>query len=411
MSTVEGSGALRQVVPFLDITVPDFVWDSPEVAEARERSWVAETPLGLLVLRYAEAHSLSRDARLVSGFRDVVDLVGPGEGLVRDFMRDFMQSLEGPDHRRLRGLVTHAFTARRVAALQPFIRATAERLADELAAGGERDFVDAFADPLPAAVVCELLGFPPADYDTVGRWCRNTNLVLALGPDQSRVAEVEEGLAGMYDYFDTVIRERKAKPGDDLFSDILRAKQEDGALDDRELRTLIATLLVAGYQTTSHQLGHAMVAFAAHPEQWPLLREQPDLVTQAVEEVLRWCPTTTVVATKSAAEDFSVNGYPISKGTPVWLCAHSAQRDPLVFEGGDAFDITVRREASPLAFGGGAHYCLGAALARVELAEALEALAARLGPPEVAGPITWRPSTGVSGPDLLPLRFGAPTGA
>ncbi|MYS86623.1 cytochrome P450 [Embleya scabrispora] len=411
MSTVEGSGALRQVVPFLDITVPDFVWDSPEVAEARERSWVAETPLGLLVLRYAEAHSLSRDARLVSGFRDVVDLVGPGEGLVRDFMRDFMQSLEGPDHRRLRGLVTHAFTARRIAALQPFVRATAERLADELAAGGERDFVDAFADPLPAAVVCELLGFPPADYATVGRWCRNTNLVLALGPDQSRVAEVEEGLAGMYDYFDTVIRERQAKPGDDLFSDILRAEQEDGALDDRELRTLIATLLVAGYQTTSHQLGHAMVAFAAHPEQWWLLREQPDLVTQAVEEVLRWCPTTTVVATKSAAEDFSVNGYPISKGTPVWLCAHSAQRDPLVFEGGDAFDITVRREASPLAFGGGAHYCLGAALARVELAEAFAALAARLGPPEVAGPITWRPSTGVSGPDLLPLRFGAPTGA
>lgn len=254
-------------------------------------------------------------------------------------------------------------------------------------------------------------GLPPADYTTVGRWCRNTNLVLALGPDQSRVAEVEEGLAGMYDYFETVIRERKAKPGDDLFSDILRAKQEDGALDDRELRTLIATLLVAGYQTTSHQLGHAMVAFAEHPEQWPLLREQPDLVTQAVEEVLRWCPTTTVVATKSAAEDFSVNGYPISKGTPVWLCAHSAQRDPLVFEGGDAFDITVRREASPLAFGGGAHYCLGAALARVELAEAFAALAARLGPPEVAGPITWRPSTGVSGPDLLPLRFGALTGA
>ncbi|GHC75028.1 cytochrome P450 [Streptomyces flavofungini] len=407
MSTVAESGTSWQDLPFLDITVPDFAWDSPEVAEARERSWVAGTPLGLLVLRYAEAHSLSRDPRLVSGFRDVVDLVGPSDGLVREFMRDFMQSLEGPDHRRLRGLVTHAFTARRITALRPFIRATAERLADELAAGGERDFVAAFADPLPAAVVCELLGFPPEDHATVGRWCKNTNLVLALGPDQSRVGEVEEGLAGMYEYFETVIQERKAHLGDDLFSDILRAQQENGALDDRELRTLIATLLVAGYQTTSHQLGHAMVAFAAHPDQWPLLRKQPELVTQAVEEVLRWCPTTTVVATKSAAEDFAVNDLRIQAGTPVWLCAHSAQRDPLVFKGGDAFDITVKREASPLAFGGGAHYCLGAALARVELAEALDVLAARLGPPEVAGPITWRPSTGVSGPDVLPLRFGA----
>ncbi|GGO37666.1 cytochrome P450 [Streptomyces lasiicapitis] len=411
MSTVADSQTSWQDLPFLDITVPDFAWDSPEVAEARERSWVASTPLGLLVLRYAEAHSLSRDARLVSGFRGVVDLVGPSDGLVRDFMRDFMQSLEGPDHRRLRGLVTHAFTSRRITALTPFIRATAERLADELAAGGERDFVAAFADPLPAAVVCELLGFPPEDHATVGRWCKNTNLVLALGPDQSRVGEVEEGLAGMYDYFETVIKHRKTHLGSDLFSDILRAQQENGALDDRELRTLIATLLVAGYQTTSHQLGHAMVAFAAHPEQWALLRERPELIPRAVEEVLRWCPTTTVVATKAAAEDFTVNHFPIQAGTPVWLCAHSAQRDPLVFKGGDAFDITVEREATPLAFGGGAHFCLGAALARAELAEALQVLAARLDPPEIAGPITWRPSTGVSGPDVLPLRLRARTDA
>ncbi|MGA4838446.1 cytochrome P450 [Streptomyces sp. G45] len=407
MSTAAAPGTSWQDLPFLDITVPDFDWDSPEVAEARERSWVASTPLGLLVLRYAEAHALSRDPRLVSGFRGVVDLVGPSEGIVREFMRDFMQSLEGPDHRRLRGLVTHAFTSRRIAALRPFVRATAERLADRLAAGGEGDFVAAFADPLPAAVVCELLGFPPEDHATVGRWCKSTNLVLALGPDQSRVGEVEEGLAGMYDYFEAVVQERKARPGDDLFSDVLRAQREDGALDDRELRTLIATLLVAGYQTTSHQLGHAMVAFAAHPEQWKLLRERPELAPDAVEEVLRWCPTTTVVATKSAAEDFTVNGLPIQAGTPVWLCAHSAQRDPLVFRDGDAFDITARREAAPLAFGGGAHFCLGAALARVELAEAFQALTARLDPPEVAGPITWRPSTGVSGPDVLPLRFGA----
>ncbi|MEV0440590.1 cytochrome P450 [Streptomyces spectabilis] len=408
MTTVEETETAWENLPFLDITDPAFVWDSAEVAEARERSWIAGTPLGLLVLRYAEAHSLSRDPRLVSGFREVVDLVGPSEGLVREFMRDFMQSLEGPDHRRLRGLVTHGFTSRRINALKPFIRATAERLADELAAaGGACEFVDAYADPLPAAVVCEMLGFPPEDHAVVGRWCKNTNLVLALGPDQSRVSEVEEGLAGMYGYFEKVVRKLKENPGDDLFSDILRAQREDDALDDRELRTLIATLLVAGYQTTSHQLGHAMVAFSEHPEQWALLRERPELAPQAVEEVLRWCPTTTVVATKAAAETFTFNDLLIPAGTPVWLCAHSAQRDPLVFEDGDRFDITVERKPGTLAFGGGTHFCLGAALARLEMAEALVALTARLDAPQVTGPITWRPSTGVSGPDALPLRFGA----
>ncbi|MEV5506687.1 cytochrome P450 [Streptomyces orinoci] len=406
MSTAPTTESPWQDLPFLDIISPGFAWDSPEVAAAREKSWIARTPMGLLVLRYAEAHSLSRDARLVSGFRDVVDLVGPPSGIVRDFMRDFMQSLEGPDHRRLRGLVTHAFTSRRITALRPFIRDTAERLAGELATAGDCDFVAAFADPLPAAVVCELLGFPQEDQATVGHWCKETNLVAALG-DLSLVNRVEEALSGMYAYFDTVFPKLRANPGDDLLSDILRAQREQNALDEDELRTLVATLLVAGFQTTSHQLGHAMVAFAAHPGQWLLLRERPELAPQAVEEVLRWAPTTTVVATKSAAEDFEMNGLHIPAGTPVWLCAHSAQRDPRVFTDGDAFDITVKREAGTLAFGGGAHFCLGAALARVEIAEALQVLTARLDPPRITGEISWRPETGVSGPDVLPLRFGA----
>ncbi|GGM84244.1 cytochrome P450 [Longimycelium tulufanense] len=411
MSTATHTASSLSDLPFLDITAPGFTWESEEVAATREQCWIARTPVGLLVLRYAEAEELSRDPRLISGFRGVVELVGPKDGLARDFMRDFMQSLDGPDHRRLRGLVTRAFTPRRINELQPFVQATVEHLAGRLPTAGVYDFVEAFADPLPVAVVCRLLGVPSQDYDTVGRWCKDINLVVALSADHSLLPRVEEALEGVYGYLETVFHQRRVNPGSDLLSDLVRAQQQDGALDDEELRTLVVTLLVAGYQTTSHQLSHAMVAFAAHPEQWVLLRERPELATQAVEEVLRWSPTTTVVATKAAVEDFDFQGVHFPAGTPVWLCAHSAQRDPRVFADGDTFDITVERDASPLAFGGGPHYCLGAALARMELAEALTVLPSRLGPPQIAGPITWRPELGVSGPDILPLRFDGATPA
>ncbi|MGX8909918.1 cytochrome P450 [Streptomyces netropsis] len=408
MSTTAHTEPSWSDLPFLDFTDPGFAWDSAEVAEARERSWVARTPLALLVLRYAEAKDLARDPRLVSGFRGLVEMVGTPEGPARDFMRDFLQSLDGADHRRLRGLATHPFTPRRIIETQPFVRATVEQLADRLSASEECDFVQAFAHPLPAMVMCQLLGFPLDDYDTVGRLSMDANLGLALSDDRAMLTQVEQGLIRMFDYLEAAIEKLRANPGSDLTSDILRAHQE-GVLDDYEVRTLVATVLVAGYETTNHQLALAMVAFAQHPEQWMLLRERPELAPQAVEEVLRWSPTLPVTATRTAAEDFDVHGVRIPTGTPVFMCAHSAQRDPRVYADGDTFDITVKREAPTLAFGGGPHFCLGTALARVELAEALAVLPARLDPPRLTGPISWRTALGVAGPDTLPLRFGGTT--
>ncbi|MBH1938886.1 cytochrome P450 [Streptomyces sp. AV19] len=392
-------------LPYLDFTDPQFAWDSPAVAEAREKSWVARTPLALLVLRYAEADQLARDKRLISGFRGLVETVGTPEGPVRDFMVDFLQSLDGADHRRLRGLATHPFTPRRITEVRPFVRSTVEELAAKLPSG-EFDFVQHFAHPLPALVMCQLLGFPLDDYDAVGRLSMETNLGLALSNDRDVLAKVEQGLGRMFDYLVAAIEKRKADPGTDLTSDIVRAFH-DGVLDDYELRTLVATVLVAGYETTLHQLALAMVDFAQHPDQWMLLRENPELAPQAVEEVLRWSPTLPVTATRIAAQDFEVNGVRIPNGTPVFMCAHAAQRDPRVFADADTFDITVKREAPAIAFGGGPHFCLGTALAKVELAEALAVLPSLLDPPRITGEITWRHELGVAGPDVLPLRFGA----
>ncbi|MFG2666563.1 cytochrome P450 [Streptomyces sp. NPDC048387] len=177
----------------------------------------------------------------------------------------------------------------------------------------------------------------------------------------------------------------------------------NGALDTDERSGLVVDLLIAGFNTISHQLSLALIAFSYHPHQWMLLREHPELGEQAVNEVLRYSPTATIW--RHTAADLYHKGLLIPAGTPVHLSAHAARRDPHACPDGDIFDITRGRPTTLLAFGGGAHYCPGAALARTELAEALTALASRLGPPRITGPVTWRPPVGVSGPETLPLSF------
>jgi cytochrome P450 len=172
-----------------------------------------------------------------------------------------------------------------------------------------------------------------------------------------------------------------------------------------ELRNLLVTLVFGAHDNTRHQLANAMVAFAEHPDQWTLLGGHPELAAQAVEEVMRWCPSSPTII-RSAVEDFEYHGLPITRGTFLTICISAAQRDPRAFPGGESFDITVARSSPVLQFGAGPHHCLGAALARLEIAEALPALASRLGPPSIDGPVTWRPQVGIYGPNELPLRFG-----
>ncbi|MFE1789332.1 cytochrome P450, partial [Streptomyces sp. NPDC059525] len=238
-------------------------------------------------------------------------------------------------------------------------------------------------------------------------WAMDLSLILALDCDARLRSRVEECLAGLSSYVEALVRERAAGPGGgDVISCLLRAR-EDGILAPDELRTLVVQLMVAGTHTTSRQLGLAMVAFASHPEQWTRLRDRPDLVEGSVDEILRWCPTTATIGfPRVAADDLLYQGLRIPAGTNVWLGVHAANRDPRVHTDADTFDIgAVRREAPLLNFGGGSHHCPGALLARTELTEALTQLTAALGPPEITGPIRWRPPLGNIGPETLPLRF------
>jgi cytochrome P450 len=392
-------------VPFLDVVDPAFDFAAPEVMLAQAKNWYADSPIGLLVLRYAQAQDLLRDRRLDHNGRGFMERNGVFEGPIYDWFVPMIVNHDGPDHLRLRGLVAKAFTPRMINGLRPFVRAKAEALAEELASVEVCEFVEGFANPLPLAIMSELLGVPPEDYDKFSVWTTDLGLVFSLAHGGDIVARVENAVVGLNGYVDSLIEDKAKAPADDLISALVTIQRADGVVSEDELRNLIVTLVFAAHDTTRHQLSNGMVTFAEHPEQWNLLARRPELAPQAVEEIMRWRPSSTI-SYRSAIEDFDYGGLHIEKGTFLTICPQPAQRDPRVFKDGGSFDITVAREAPLLQFGAGPHHCLGAALARAELGEALPALTARLGPPSLAGPVTWRPPLGIHGPNELPLRFG-----
>lgn len=405
MTTQSGVTAPTDV-PFLNVIDPGFDFGSPEAMAAQAKSWYADSPIGLLVLRYAEAQDLLRDRRLNHNGRGYMEQSGVTEGPIYDWFVPMINNHDGEDHRRLRNLVAKAFTPRMINEIRPFVRAQAERMAEEMARADTCEFVESFADPLPLSVMCKLFGVPPGDYDTFRQWTSDIGLVFSLVHGGDAVTRVEKSVVGLYGYVSGLMEEKAKDPGDDMISTLVVAQRAEDQVSEEELRNLLVTLVFAAHDTTCHQLSNAMVVFSEHPDQWNLLAEHPELASSAVEELIRWVPSTPIIY-RCAAEDFEYGGLSIAKGTFMTMCAQTAQRDPRVFKNGGTFDITATGSASPLLFGAGPHYCLGASLARAEMCEALPALAKRLGAPSLAGAFTWRPPTGIHGPNELPLRFGA----
>ena len=424
--------ATRTDVPYLDTLAPDFRPNGPEVAEARARSWYARTPIGIMVLRHEALSRLLIDRRLRQGSHRILAAQGLTEGPMVEWMNSIILSIEGADHARQRRLVSMAFTPRAVTALRPRIREIADELIDQFPPG-QVEFMSAFADPYPARVICELLGVPARLRDRVHGWANDIGLMFG-DTAAANQARIETALAGLFAAVDVLIAERRAEPGTDLLSGLIAARDgrdeplsdacganqnsrsaptvqaseragNGGALTDDELGLLVSGLLFAGQDTTHHQLGHAMNLFLNHPDQWRLLTERPELAASAVQEVVRLAPSTPMTG-RLAVTDFEFDGVPIPAGTLLQMCLWGGNTDPDVF-GPDAerFDIAAERPA-PLTFGAGPHYCLGAALARAEMEEALPILARRLGPIRPGGPADWRPPQGITGPTRLPIAFG-----
>ncbi len=381
---------------FLDLRGEDFRTDPHAVLrELREADWRADTAMGTAVLRFDEVQAMLSSWSLRTPGADFLASQGITEGPLVDAMRGFLLNSDGPAHQRLRRAVGRAFTARRV---EDF-RADAGFLADELVDGlaDEFDFVADFAHPFALRSLCRFIGVPEDLRRVVGEWTADVGLLFGFSVAE-HAPRVEAALDNLHEFIDDLLDQRRRAPRDDLLSSLV-----DQSLTEAELRSLVITLMSAGQGTVQHQLGNAVAAFLAFPDQWRLLAADSSLAGQAAEEVVRFSPAALLGVPRIAKEDVVLNGVRLPAGSCVLPITGSANRDAAVFDEPDRLDVTATRTAH-LTYGGGIHYCLGAALARVELQEALPRLARALPSVRSNGPAEWLPPTeAVRGPTTLPV--------
>jgi cytochrome P450 len=310
-------------------------------------------------------------------------------------------SIDPPDHTRLRTLVAKAFTVRRVEALRPRVREIASQLATDMkAAGPPVDLVDAFALPLPVAVICELLGVPVEDRPRFRVWSDN-----ALSTSRLTVEEFVTSREEMRDYMRGLIAGHRAEPADDLMTALIEARDQEDRLSELELVDLCVGILVAGHETTASQIPNFVVTLMDHPAALDRLRADPSLIAGAVEELLRFVPLGAGSGfPRYATEDVQVGDVLVRAGEPVVVAVGAANRDALRFDDADELRID-RQPTAHLGFGHGVHHCLGAALARMELQEALRALLLELPGLQVAGDIQWKTEMLVRGPVTMPVGW------
>jgi len=391
-------------VPGLDLFDPDFLADPfTRLAELARHHPLARTPFGIVVLRYDDCQTVLRDPRLHQG----IGLVQRMQGITdEEFLARSGRSIlsaEGDEHTRLRKLVSRAFTPRATDRLRPFMRQVVDRLVDGISPTGRADFVADVSDPYPIPIICALLGAPEADLALFSRWA--TEILKSLGLDLARdLPAVLAAQAEMDRYVEALIERRRDEPGDDLLTDLIAAEEAGDRLSHDELVMMAEAVLLGGTDTTRNQLATGIWLFARHPEQWALLADRPDLAPNATDEVLR-VQGVVRSTVRVATTDIDVAGITIPSGMLVAPSFSAANRDPAHFTDPMVFDITRQPDRPHLGFGGGIHYCLGASLARAELAEAFAVLARRLPGLALDGEPTWRSPLGIQGPTSLPVRF------
>jgi cytochrome P450 len=303
---------------------------------------------------------------------DLFAMAGVTSGPVSDWWKRVMFSQNPPEHTRLRSLVSRVFTPRAVARLRPGIRARAEEIVRPAAEAGVIDAQGDFGHRLPLAVMSDLLAVPEADRAMFGEWTSTLGLAFGAIADPSTRVRVEDALAQLDAFVRALIDERGARPGDDLLSALIEVREGSDRLDEDELVALVENLLFAGHDTTRGALAAMVTLLARHPDQYRAVVEDPHLARGAVEEVLRYEPISFGTA-RLAAQESEIAGVTIPAGTAVGLCLVSAARDPRRYTDPQSFDVR-RDEGLTPAFGAGIHYCVGAALARAEMEEALAVL-------------------------------------
>jgi cytochrome P450 len=363
-------------------------------------------PHGPEILGYELVRAILRDHRLAPPPGLGLEAQGISSGPLWDRMSSTLLSINGADHARMRRLVSKAFTPRAVARLDGTITAIINELIDPVAASGRCDVVADIARPYPVPVICELLGAPRGDWQLFSVWADAFFKAFTFNAAEYE-DEILTGWAELDAYVDGMVAERRRSLTDDLLSEMIRAEDDGDRLSADELRMLAGGILMAGTDTTRNQVAAAVDVFCDHPEQWELIAQRPELAMNAVEEVMRYYPVV-FGAMRMTVEDVEIEGVVIPAGTFVLVNTASANRDPRVFDEPDRFDITREGAAPMQTFGAGAHYCLGANLARREIAEALVVMSRRMRNIRRAGPAVWKPLVGITGPADLPVEFDVP---
>jgi cytochrome P450 len=370
---------------------------------------------GWLVTRYSDVRAVSTDPRVsrdldgilrLSGAREASpgpqgDDADDGPDLGYEWMFRNVLYLDPPDHTRLRKLVHKAFTPRAIDRLEPRISQVAEDLLDQMDGREAVDLLASFAVPLPVTAISELLGVPASDRPDFWAWSHVIN-------GDSAAADRHGTLRVAADYLGVLADRKRAEPGDDLMSRMVIASEDGDQLSREELIAMSILILLAGHDTTVNLIANGVLAFLRSPDQLALLRSDPSLLPNAVEEVLRYdCPVN-ISAARFTLEPIELGGIHIPAGEMLYPSMLAANRDPLRFTAPDRFDIT-RDVRGHVGFGHGVHFCLGAPLARMEGRIALGRLFDRFPAIRLAaepGALGYRDSTLIHGPVSLPVRLG-----
>jgi len=398
-------------VSLQDILRPDILPDPyPFYRRLREAApvyWDAARETWVLT-RYADVVAVLRDPRLSA--ERILPGGAPGQDAasttpIARAMAKQMLFQDPPDHTRLRGLVSKAFTPRVVEGMRPHIQALVDELLDAAEAKGRMDLIADFSFPLPAIVIAGLLGVPPEDRDLFKAWSECFGALLdgaARSPEEVEAAQT--GVFALVAYLLEIVEARRAAPRDDLISRLIAAEEESDRLDTEELLLNCVLLLAAGHATTTHMIGNGVLALLRHPDQTRRLQAEPGLIKSAVDEMLRYDGPVQVTGRRANA-DMEIAGARIARDQHVTTVLGAANHDPARFPHPDRFDI-ARGDNKHVAFAHGIHFCLGAALARLEGEVAIGTLPRRFPALRLEGDEPrWLPSIVFRGVSALPVAL------
>ncbi len=359
------------------------------------------------ITRYEDVTAVLKDnEHFVKNVRNTLppDAARPRKSALYRLINENMLFADPPDHTRLRALVNQAFTPRRVEQLAGRVQQITNELLAAIAPAGQADLIATFALPMPVRIIAELLGIPAADQEEVADW---SQAIISPGSRDLNYSARKRKVRAFVDYLRQMFVLRQQEPQDDLISALVQAEEAGERLNEAELSSMVALLLVTGHETTVNLLGNGALALLTHPEQLLILQERPGLWSTAVEELLRFDGPVETSTTRWVRQDFMFQGHAMRRGDVVRVVLASANRDASHFTQPDVFDV-ARGDNRHLAFGMGIHYCLGAPLARLEGEIGLQTLFCHFPRLRLAVPVNqleWRSGILFRGLKALPVTW------